>query len=257
MAKGICFLLLLVTAACAPMQDLIGKAPQDGRGFLANLAAEYADFAQNLQELGYEPVARLMEAKGRRAGRGETPAPQAASDATQEYYRRLMRVLEERPKRIVAQTAARAQVLYDCQTLEEPLPEEIIGGCREEFAAALEVLETVMESLVPRHRHTIYFTADSAALSADGYRGIGLITSQLLALERYSITVVGHAAPGDDPKQDWDIALQRAQRVSEALQEAGVPEARIRAISLGSSAPPIGVEENERLQRVDIKIHRN
>ncbi len=254
--KTITIILLILISSCKPVQDMVWKQPSTINGFLKNLAAEYYDFGQTLRELDYNQAADIILNKARIAKMGTAPAPQAATTAElQQAYQRLLKALDERPKRIVASTAARAQLLYDCQALPVELPDEIIDNCKQEFYAALEILETVISNLVPRYQNSIYFNTTNAALSATGYKQIGHITSQLLSMENYNITVIGHSAPSNNPKKDWDIALQRAKRVEEALQEAGVPAQRIKTISLGSSVPLPNITDEKRLNRVDIKIH--
>jgi len=248
-------LALFAAAACSPVDQLKWEAPKDA-GFARNLASEYADFAANLQELGHQKQADAMARKGLSIKtEGKAPKPEPASDAALSAdYRRLVKALEQEPRRVISQTAARAQVLYDCQTLEEALPSELVADCKTEFDAALKALESVLHDLTPKYQHVIYFAEDSAALSPDSYRQLGQITSQLLATEKYSITVAGHSAPTKDSKADWILALKRAQRVADALMEAGVPESKMQVSSLGNGAPPRKVTDPKRLNRVAIRI---
>lgn len=208
-----------------------------------------------LIELEQPALAAIIEQKASQSLSESIPVPEETTEqALIPRREELLSLLEDPSHRIIAQTAARAQMLFDCQAITPALPEEIRTDCAEEFDAAIAALQAVTHSLHPKHRHVVTFATNDATLTPEAYKQIGQITSQLLALEQYQIHVTGHAAPAQTPKEAWDLALKRAERVTDAMIEAGVSQSRIQTSSLGSIAPPQDTA-NESLDHVDIRIH--
>ena len=220
------------------------------------LAAEYQDFALMLGELGHEEEATLMRHKAQAAQQHE---PVMLNEPTNqnmtESQQILQKLLADNARLVVAQTAARAQILYDCQTLRS-LPVSLRADCATEFEEALAELQTVQVSLEPRHYHSLHFAPKQVKLSAAAKQQLKHITSQLLALGNYRLIITGHATSTLNDEADWELAYQRAKQVMEALADSGVDEGRMQAVSLGSNAPldTENAHKAEPNDRVEVRI---
>ena len=226
---------LLALAACAPQTTLDSAEAEHPKGsFITDLMHQKAEAARN----------------------AKVPDPEPAEETTQDAYKALIKYLTPGNRRVLANTAARAQILYDCQTL--PLPEDMIASCRKEFDAA--IIELANSDIVqgPHFHSTLYFKSGSAALSNKARREISKLTSRLLSISNYTVRVAGHAAASASEKRDAALSEKRVLVVRDALESQGVPAVRIRSTALGSSVPlPDIVEDNSRQDRVEIQVFPN
>lgn len=107
-----------------------------------------------------------------------------------------------------------------------------------------------LEYSVPFDRGTTL--ADSAAAAIDRAAG------RLARNPAYEIVVEGHSGTLGDDEANRDLSRSRAERVEEALLEAGIAPDRIRVLAVGGSEP-LAREEDEsdaafqrRLGRVEL-----
>jgi outer membrane protein OmpA-like peptidoglycan-associated protein len=252
MKKVLLSLILCVVAACAPKQD--APVPPASGSFGHNLATEYEAFAETLKELDHPELAKKMREKAKKAHKGYMPKPEAAGEKHLAAYEALHQQMTETNKRVLSQMAARAQILYDCQTFEA-LDADTISGCEQEFNAAIAELSKTSMALDYRFQSTLRFEADSAILTPLAKKKISKLTSRLLSGVYDHLVVNAHTAPSGDEKKDIRLAAKRAKAVAAALYREGVPYKRMDLNVMGSQSPLPNVEDPARLDRVEIKVY--
>ena len=157
------FPLLLLLAACdsavtpPPAQQPSEKISHGT--FIHDLAAEYRDFAENMQEMDEKKAARKMRAKAHQAEAGTLPQPEPADAATQEAFGLLQQQSTEENELVFSQTVALAQIMYDCQTYAAILPPDIAQGCSEEFAAAILELQDAQKADHASYEQQVSFSS--------------------------------------------------------------------------------------------------
>ena len=81
------------------------------------------------------------------------------------------------------------------------------------------------------------FATDSAAVGAQGQNDLYTIARNLQQYPDSNIQVIGHTDSTGSAAYNQDLSERRARAVQAALQQAGVPAARLTAIGRGESQP--------------------
>lgn len=83
----------------------------------------------------------------------------------------------------------------------------------------------------------ILFATDSATLRYDQLGDLNAVAASLQRYPDSRIEIVGHTDHDGDAAYNQDLSERRARAVQAALQQAGVPAARLTAIGRGESQP--------------------
>ena len=116
------------------------------------------------------------------------------------------------------------------------------------------------EYLIVNMPQDLLFAVDSASVRPDLRADLSTVASSLLRYPNSRIEVIGHTDNTGSAAYNQDLSERRARAVQAALQQAGVPAARLTAIGRGESQP---VASNYTAQgkaanrRVEISIRGN
>lgn len=258
--------LSALTACTAPIDELRERRGGEGSAFTQALAEAYLDFADS-EAKQYDWIdSRFFARKGLAASRGEVVAPEQPADwsiriereeVLSEARARLVTALDAGGRERMPQTAAKAQVGYDCwlEQLEEGWQAEDIAACRKQFETALAELHEApaTPSVSPpvaadeTDRYQVYFDFASADLSP---LAVGIVEQAVAAARETGaerLVVVGHADRSGTSEFNLLMSARRAEAVKRVLIRLGVAPASIETLALGESEPlvatPDGVRE--------------
>lgn len=135
------------------------------------------------------------------------------------------------------QTAARAQVSYDCwvEQLEEGWQENDIERCRRAFNTAMGQLEARPVAALPAELNNVYFAFDSADITPQGRANIVATVREAQRKQIGQLTVVGHADRAGSEQYNQQLSAERAAAVAQELAAQGVPASRIRTQAAGEA----------------------
>ena len=88
-----------------------------------------------------------------------------------------------------------------------------------------------------KDEYDILFATDSATLRYDQLGDLNAVAASLQRYPDSRIEIVGHTDHDGDAAYNQDLSERRARAVQAALQQAGVPAARLTAIGRGESQP--------------------
>jgi len=237
-----------------------------GNSFTQNLAREYRDLANfEAFEMQDWADAEYFAQKGLQSAAGEVVEPAILAnwalpgDALPE--------LTDARARLVAALgggrqnhpleAAIAQAKFDCwvEQWEENHQPDHIAACRDEFFAALAILEGVAPA---EEAFLVFFDFDESTIRPDAQEilnGIADMVQQTPGTPM--ISVVGHADRAGPAAYNVRLSQRRAAAVENALVSRGIPGDEISTTGLGESQPlvptPDGVREPSN-RRAEITI---
>jgi outer membrane protein OmpA-like peptidoglycan-associated protein len=103
-----------------------------------------------------------------------------------------------------------------------------------------------------RPEYSVYFRPYSAHLDAQASTTLHDVVDYALAHPGQAVFVTGYAAPPDPGKDVDGLSEQRADAVSKALTDAGIP--RNRVVTAGNGTTDPGEMPNVSVRRVDIRF---
>lgn len=176
------------------------------------------------------------------------------------WRERLIRALEDHRTTSLARIAAQAQTRFDCwiERTSERAGKDLIGQCKDAFLEAMRVLEGK-----PKRRSTSLLVAFSGRSTGIKRGDIGKLRQVArLAARRAqrTVSVVGRTSQANPSPRDVRLALRRAEAVSKALQNMGVPADRIRVVLMARPATQLsksltGADAKRRLRHAEIIVH--
>ena len=237
--------------------ELLNNTEAVGSPFTQQLAAEYRDLA-NFEAFEMEDWrdAEFFARKGLAAAAGENVEPSVLADwnipeqflpELTDARGRLVGALNGGARDTFPVEAAIAQAKFDCwvEQQEENIQPDHIAACRDEFYAALAIIEGVPP--VGEATYFVFFDFDQSTITVDAQTVINEVLADWAAQGNPGITVVGHTDRSGTPAYNLGLSQRRANAVSAALQGGGVPAGAIATDALGESAPlvptPDGVRE--------------
>jgi chemotaxis protein MotB len=141
--------------------------------------------------------------------------------------------------------------------------EALIGDLEEELAAGEIRVEQFRDGLQVEVSQDILFDSGSASLSRDGIDVLEKVAERLAQLT-YLVSVEGHSDSTpirgklkERYPTNWELAGARASRVVRLLVEAGVPGAKVSAVSHGRYRPVVDEESPEgraQNRRIEIRL---
>lgn len=264
--------LPLLAAGCTgPTQEppaaAAGQAAAGGSAFTQALAQEYQSFSRSeYQQLDW-PDQGAFKDKARMAASGQVPPPedprnrgvgtgfqwhpdvdigkQQRAEAIQGRDR-LLAVTQGEAAQRNPQSAARAQVAYDCwvEQLEEGWQADDIERCRKAFYTALQQAEArpVQRAAAPApepERYQIYFEFDSAQLTPTGQRIVAAAAEDIRRENAATVEVQGHADRAGTDDYNRELSAARAEAVKDVLVSQGIPADAIRTQARGEAEPVV------------------
>jgi flagellar motor protein MotB len=246
---------LWLLTGCTSNYRLLTKLSPQANTFSSSLAAEYQSFAASELQEGRPRRADYYATKGISALRGTPPAPEklkGISHASRSQRQQLQQARDnllassnELSQRVVPQTAARAQVMFDCwieQVRRHSADKEAIADCRQDFRESLEELEKVqasvpeLSSTSPEKlaklplRYELFFNPAQSRPDDASDKRLKEVARFVEDIRGYSITATGVAITeqGQTPPEDARLlAMARALTVRYRLIELGIPSANI------------------------------
>jgi OOP family OmpA-OmpF porin len=160
------------------------------------------------------------------------------------------------PKQLAA-----AQASYECwmQEQEENFQAEDIAACRADFDDAIASLTKKPVAMRMDNTFTVYFGLDSSKLEGDAMMVIAEAADAFKATKAKRADVGGHADSSGDANYNDRISALRAQAVSGALVDAGVPEDAITISAFGENDQAVKTKDGQtepRNRRVTITLSK-
>ena len=246
--------------------DRLNDTDIPGNSFTQNLAREYRDLAnfeasvmQDWADAGYFADKGLQSAAGQivePANLAEWNLPSGAQADLADARTRLVAALGSGRDGFPLE-AAIAQSRFDCwvEQQEENHQADHIAACRDEFFAALAVLEGVTPG---EEAFLVFFDFDRSDIRPDAQEILnGVIDLAQQMSGTPVVAVVGHADRSGSDLYNQRLSERRAAAVERALAAGGIPSDAIATSGLGESMPlvptPDGVREPSN-RRAEITI---
>ncbi len=186
---------------------------------------------------------------------GARRLPGDSAAALTEARGRLVEALGADAVGAAPETAARAQIMFDCwmQEQEENLQSGHIEACRAGFMAAMDEIDAALAPpppppppepvAEPDRAYTIFFAFDSSALDGAARAVIDGIVGDWGGREG-AIAAIGHADTAGPESYNQGLSERRAAAVGQALRDGGIAPARVTETGVGESdlAVPTGDE---------------
>ncbi len=271
--------IVWIIAAIGLLSGCVGKdiehmrsAEATGTAFTKALTEEYreitlfeADEMYDWRHAGY------FAKKGLQAAGGEVVEPELVENWDLPDARvqemgdargRLTTLLDASARTKVPATAARAQGRFDCwiEQQQENWQLDHIAACRDQFYAALMMLEAEMKPMVEApeppapapmakpESFLIFFAFDQSDLTpaANSVVADAVTASNETGFKEFAIT--GYTDTVGSPEYNLKLSLRRAKAVKDALVAAGVPEANISVAGRGENDLAVPTAEGVREQ---------
>ncbi len=256
--------LVLFVASCVGTQlEKAQRVEPKGSTFNVSLYQEYIDLSSSEYNEGDYTDSDNFAVRAMQSGTGGTVAPEEISarrlpgdkvgELTSARQRLVGTLSKGAAEKLPAETA-RAQTGFDCwmQEQEENFQPDDIEACRSQFFAALEYIEDALKpkpiakKVEPRvapppasELYLVYFDFDKAELSEATKAVLETASSAAWKLEGMTVTVSGHTDLAGTADYNMELSKRRAMAVSEALINAGVASAAVKAEAFGQTLPAI------------------
>ncbi|MEM6490869.1 MAG: OmpA family protein [Pseudomonadota bacterium] len=277
MRFGVLCLAGAALAACDT--DAVRGIEPEGTAFQQALAMEYRDLAVFESDRMFDPIdAAYFAGRGLTAAQGQDVAPSdparwAIGSATQEeaagLRQRLVNAIASRGAG-QPETAARAQVAYDCwlEQAEEDFQDDHIAACYDKFLANLVLLEggapavaaapaPVVAAAAAPATYICFSDFDSSVVDAECEAIVSLVADDIAANPNRSIELVGNTDTSGSAAYNMALSLRRSDNVATEMGVQGLPLTIISASGLGEENLRIptgdGVREREN-RRVEITL---
>lgn len=247
----------LLTGCVGYNMDAVNSVEPVGSPFTQALTLEYRDLANfEYDEMQDYRDADAYAQKGLLAASGEVVQPNMLENwhIDEEFLPelsdargRLVSALDGSARDSFPAEAARAQAMFDCwvEQQEENLQPEDIAACRDEFFAALAIIEA--PAVDPVAVYYVFFDWDSFAITEAGQAVIDTVIADYTAMGMSGIDVAGYTDTSGNPVYNLALSERRAEAVESALVAGGIPEAAIATGGFGETdllvATPDGVRE--------------
>ena len=248
--------VLLLAGCMGRSVEQLNTVEPTGSPFTQQLALEYRELAnfEAYEMLDWTDADYFAE-KGLRAAAGEIvpPAdlaewriPEAFVGELTDARARLVAALDGNGRTNFPTEAAIAQAKFDCwvEQQEENIQPDHIAACRDEFFAALALMEA--PAMVAAPQYFVFFDFDRSAITAAGQDIIQQAAADWQDMGG-TITVVGHTDLAGPAEYNMALSARRAAAVKQALVDAGVPADMIVTMAEGETQPlvptPDGVRE--------------
>lgn len=272
--------LCVATAALAACDtDAVRGIEPEGSAFQQALATEYRDLAVFESDKMFDPIdAAYFAGRGLTAASGQDVEPSdptrwGVSGATREEATALRgRLVSAIASRGAAepQTAARAQVAYDCwlEQAEEDFQDDHIAACYDKFIANLALLEgaapaapaqpaVAATATAAPATYICFFDFDSAVVDDECEAIVSLVADDIAAAPNRRIDLVGNTDTSGAAAYNLSLSLRRSDNVSSEMARQGLPLGIISSSGLGEENLRIptgdGVREREN-RRVEITL---
>lgn len=253
-------LCLFMASSCttAKLEELRQISPQ-GTPFQMALTREYLAYS-DAEAKQYDWIDSYHFAdKGLRVAYGQDATPENPRDwdidaaYVSELEDARKQLLEQfTPENLTnkAETAARAQMFYDCwvEQQEENWQTEDIAACKHGFLGALEALREVPpiaevpqdepQEETPVMRTTSYmlfFDHDDVVITKEGHQVLQKVIEDIQTHSEAEILLHGHADASGTENYNMSLSERRAQTVRNELIMGGVAENRITYYAFGET----------------------
>jgi OmpA-OmpF porin, OOP family len=244
-------------------------APQTPTSFNQALTKEYAAFAGALQdEFKDWADTDYFSRKGLAARDGSVPpesnsnwlipleVPDKFRSELAQSRERLMAALDGGGRDRLPLVAARAQARYDCwvERMEDDWKTAINGPCRKQFLEAMAELEgrpqvQAPPPAAPAREFRVYFEFDRAELLPEAQQILQQVAALAKQQPNQRIMLVGKADRAGGDEYNMRLSEARAERVRNALEQAGVARGRVETRWVGEREPPVPTEDGVREPR--------
>ncbi len=154
-----------------------------------------------------------------------------------------------------------------CQGYQRPPQAFVDDGCgldrkrpKAEQKFVAERVETRTAGLRPVvSDYTIYFDHDEHDIRASEQSTLDQVAREIKKFEPYEVTVEGHADRSGPADYNVMLSQKRAQTVSDALTDRGIPNRVLDEEARGESDPAVATKDGVRLQenrRVEIQFRK-
>jgi OmpA-OmpF porin, OOP family len=261
------------------------SASPSGSAFDNALYGGYSQLASEEQnpygDYGSDVTARdQFSGRALAAANGDTVLPEMVSarmlppgevDGANDVRRRLVAALDAGGRAKAPNSAARAQVMFDCwlEQLEENYQPADIARCRQGLNDALAEVDEALRPPPPpppppapaqAEPFLIFFDLDSATITADSAEIIRRAADVARASGAASIEVVGHTDTSGSNAHNDALSLSRAAAVRDALVANGVMTDSISVEGRGENDPLVstadGVPEERNRRAQGVWIYR-
>ncbi|MEM7022214.1 MAG: OmpA family protein [Pseudomonadota bacterium] len=165
---------------------------------------------------------------------------------------RLMAALGQTGRKKAPISAADAQTSFDCwlEMTEDNDPPEQIAACKGAFEQAMaEVEQALTQDVVPAlgdDAYLVFFAWDQATLTPVALTVLDQVEADYIQGRPARVVIAGHADRSGPAAYNEALSERRAQSVSEALVERGIPASAMRLEAFGESQPRVPTEDGVR-----------
>jgi OmpA-OmpF porin, OOP family len=262
------------------LSSLRDEAPQAPEGFKRDLATGYADLAGSLKsehqwdDVDYFSRKGLAAAGGGKAVPPEDNAnwlvplevPDQYRSQLADGRRRLVAALDGGARQSAPDTAAHAQVSYDCwvEHMEVNWWQAINGSCHGQFVAALAQLEKPVAEVPSKplvqapaaepaasgtstRQFRVYFDFNKSVLTPTSQSILQQVVARAKEAPASKFALIGRADKTGADGYNMALSQRRVDAVRDSLMAQGVDPARIDTQWVGEREPPVptanGVKE--------------
>jgi len=273
--RGISFLAVVATTSlaltgCSGFKshsevEALNEAKAVGSPFTQSLAAEYRDYANHEQNIGFDYADALHFArKGLATAAGEIVLPEPISDwnLKPEHIEeltsarsQLIVALDRGGRETAPQQAALAQARFDCwiEQQEENWQAKDIIGCKKEFYDALNAIGGAVAAPTPEEmmppvtamaapngamapedaKYLVFFDFNASKVDAGGASVVDSIAAEVKKQNIKSVNVIGYTDTSGSKKYNKRLSAKRANSVRDALVARGVDANLLMVDSMG------------------------
>ncbi len=258
--------LSALVGCTGPLETLRQTRPGAGDGFSQALADGYFAFADS-EAQQYDWIdSRHFAQKGLAASKGEAVVPEEPQEWDADAIpsqdpaaarARLMAALDAGGRTRNPNTAARAQVNYDCwlEQLEEGWQTDHIAACHDRFEKALAALEGGRPAAMPvaapapaanTDRYQVYFDFASAELTPVALDIVEEVANAAVTAKATKVVILGHADRSGSAETNLALSAKRAGAVKRALVRFGLGAERVDTLGLGEAEPLVATPDGAR-----------
>ena len=248
MAAG---LALVAVAGCSNRYvDDAKSAQATGDAFESALARHYLDLARSESKQGDVDAATTFARRSSASAEGQLVLPDDFTNRKisrdrgelRSARQRLIAALDGNGRTTAPDTAARAQVLFDCwvEQAEENLQRDDIKACREGFETSVAAVESALAAAptaVPTEpgSYLVFFDLNSAKLTPEAQDVTANAVKSAKERADEPIMITGFTDTTGTPQHNLRLSKQRAEAVADAMVASGVDAGRITTDGLGEN----------------------